>query len=253
MNFNYGNHSNYGNIPKNFSIAILQSEGKIKELTFSWIERGNLDACIQLLEALIPSQKTKLFSSTLEVHTNWADQEEKMTPLQYACFLGKLEVVKMLIAHGAEVNDLAETSDRTQRASLHFALDEGHSEIALFLISKEADDGLASCDTYHAFSNYNKLTSEDVGSKSCITALHMAIIKNMTEVVQALYEKGKIDISAQASGGNSALHFALEQGNEQIVNILKQSQDFNGLLDVKNNNSYTPREIAQMHGHRDLL
>ncbi len=169
------------------------------------------------LKLMDQEQKTKYFASTLKFASSWARGEEEMTPLQYACQLGSMDCVQLLVQQGAPVNDCRNTSDSTQRGSIHFALDANHPEIALYLHSQGAEDRLASCDNIHGFSKY-QLPAEYGGSWTCLTALHMAIIKKYHALVQAL--SGENNLKVRASGGLTTLHLAASSGDEQMVALL---------------------------------
>lgn len=233
-------------VPK---IVFPTDEQEIKKYIFDSIKNNQLEECEALLTTLEASKKTQVLASTSKFETPWAQGNEDMTPLQYACFSKNLDAVKMLIKHGAQVNDFANTSDSTQRASIHFAIDANQSDIALYLIAQGARDRVASCETFHAFRFY-KLPAEYGGSWTCLSAFHMAIIKDMPEVVEAIFHTCGVNMMQKASGNNTALHLAMRQGNEKIVEILKSTKEFGNLLTIKNSNGKFPQDIAQENGHQ---
>ena len=227
------------------------SESDIKKLIFNRIKSGEtkeLSECLTTLDAI---QKSKHLSASMKFESEWAGGEEEMKPLQYACFLGNIEAVQVLIDHGAAVNDFGNTSDSTQRGSIHFALDANHPKIALLLLTKGAKDKLASCETFHAFRKY-QLPTEWGGSWTCLSALHMAIIKNMPEIVDALVKVSGAIISLKASGSNSCLHLAARDGNEEMVRRLL-SHGAKSVLSVKDQFGKTPKEVALAKKHDHLV
>ncbi len=223
----------------------------IKESIFNSLKTGDVVSLSQQLSCLDPLQKSKYFSSTLKIVTPWVGGEEDVTPLQFACFLGSIEAVKLLIEYGASANDFRDTSDSTQRSSLHFAIDSDHLDIALFLISKGAVDRLASCATHHALKKY-QLPNEFGGSFSCLSALHMSIIKNWHEVSTELLKNGYSKIEVKASGINSPLHLAARGGDEQMVKLLL-SFGAQATLNLKDSSKKTPKEVALGQKHEHLL
>jgi ankyrin repeat protein len=186
----------------------------------------------------------------MKFETQWAVGEEEMKPLQYACFLGNIAGVQVLLEHGASVNDFGNTSDSTQRGSIHFALDADHSNIALLLLEKGTKDRLASCEIFHALRKY-KLPTEFYGSWTCLSALHMAIIKNLPEVVDKLLTAGDAKIAEKASGNNSCLHLAARDGNEAMIKLLL-SHGAKVVLGVKDQFGKTPRDVAIANKHDHL-
>ncbi|MDR3623514.1 MAG: ankyrin repeat domain-containing protein [Chlamydiales bacterium] len=227
------------------------TEEYIKKSIFYLLQSGELEALCIHLGSLDSLQKSKYFSSTMKFETSWARGEEEMTPLQYACFLGNIDGVKLLIENGASVNDFRNTSDSTQRGSLHFAIDADHFDIALLLLSKGAKDRVASSDTFHAFRKY-QLPEEWGGSWTCLSALHMAIIKNSHEVTRELLRTGDAKILVKASGVNSPLHLAARGGDEEMTKLLLSS-GANATLNLKDNFGKTPKQVAASKKHDHLL
>jgi ankyrin repeat protein len=233
-------------VPK---IVFPTDEREIKKYIFDSIKNNQLEECEVLLETLEASQKTQILASTSKFETSWAQGNEDMNPLQYSCFSKNLEAVKMLVKHGAQVNDFANTADSTQRASIHFAIDANQSDIALYLIAQGARDRVASCETFHAYRFY-KLPAEYGVNWTCLSAFHMAIIKDMPEVVEALFGTCGVNLREKASGNNTALHLAMRKGNEKIFEILKYSKEFGDLLTIKNSDAKLPQDIAKENGHQ---
>lgn len=220
-----------------------------EQKNFNSLESSALESLRIQLGGFDALQKSKYFSSTMKFSSSWARGEEEMTPLQYACFLGNIEDVKLLIEQGASVNDFRDTSDTTQRSSLHFAIDAGHAPIALLLLSKGAKDRVASCDTFHALTKY-RLPKEFGGSWTCLSALHMSIIKNWFEVTKALLNTGNAQIKVNASGNLSPLHLAARVGNEEMVKLLLSS---GASVSDKDHCGKTAKEVALNEKHEHLL
>lgn len=207
---------------------------------FNNIQSRDIEHLKQILGNLSVEEKTKLLSSKMEFNTTWARGKEEMTPLQYCCYINNFDAFKVLINSGANVHDFTSTSDSTQRSSLHFAIDSNASEIALFLIFQGVQDRLASCDTLYGLKAYG-LPNEFGGSFTCMSALHMAIIKNMYIVVEKLLQSGNVNIMEKSSGINSVLHLAAKNKNIEIYNLLL-AHGGHKLTEVKNHLNMTPAE-----------
>lgn len=229
------------------------SENDIKKALFNKIKSGKENELNEYLTSFDILQKTKYLSSSMRFVTQWAaGGVEEMKPLQYACFLGNIDAVRVLLKHGASGNDFGDTSDSTQRGSLHFALDANQPQIALLLLEKGVKDEVASCQASHGSSEY-QVPKEWGGSNwACLSALHMAIIKNMNEVVERLLSTGAANISEKASGINSCLHLAARSGNEGIIKVLL-SFGAKAVLRIKDQYGRTPQDVAIANGHTHLL
>ena len=242
-------HSNSVDKVKNLSQL---SENEIKELIFNRIESGEAKELNESLSQLDSAQKSKLFSSLMQYQTEWENGLEKINPLQHACLLGNIEVVRVLLDHGAPLKDVDNMENLyTQRGSLHCALDAGHSNVALLLLDKGATDFLASCVKLHGFTDY-RLPSESGSHWTCITGLHIAIVKNMPEVVEKLLTVGKAKIAERASGYTSCLHLAAREGNEAMVTLLL-SKGAKNLLGSKDSQGKTPMDLAMAAKHENLI
>lgn len=239
-------------IQESLSMAQTVKIPSKNEAIYQFIHDNEIEKCDLFIGSLSSSEKEKFLSSTAKFHSSWALADEEMTPLQYACFSKNLEGVKMLVKHGAKVNDFANTSDSTQRASIHFAIDADQAAIALYLIHLGAENKQASCERLHALKFY-RLPAETDCSWSCLSALHMAIIKNMPDVVNALCEKKNIDIRSKASGGNTVLHLALMHERVEIIDLFKKFNEFDSLLSLKNDHQQTPLSIAKEKNMLSLL
>lgn len=112
--------------------------------------------------------------------------------LHYACFLGHLHIIKLLIEkYGANV----EAIDYNGRTALHIACKYGHLEVAQYLVDKAGVDVKAK--------NY-------VG----INALHLASRYGHLSIVQYLVEICNIDASLTTNWGLTACEIA--RGYEEL-------------------------------------
>ena len=249
------------------------SEKAIKEFIFRLIQSDEADELNEYFLSLDSVQKWKLFSSYMKYKSDWTGWFEYINPLQYACLLGNIEVVKVMLKHGAPVNDAESIyNPATQRGSLHFALDEGHTHVALLLLEKGAMDSLAFCSDVHAHKAY-KLPAESnhvafpeprtgiidynlpanyKPSFSYISGLHIAIVKNMPEVVEKLLTVGKADIAQRAGGYTSCLHLAAREGHEALVKLLL-AHGAKVVLDSEDYHGNTPKDMAIAAKHENLL
>lgn len=194
---------------------------------------------------------------TLAVNEQSATDPLGRTPLHLAAIAGRMNAVKDLVAHGADVNVRLPTGE----TPLHLALAEGHGDVAVFLIRNGAD----------------------VNAKSAIlgTPLHIAAQKGLLDVVQLLLEKGAnpnvtsfmgdtplfwaveeshftiakalLDAGAHVNAGGllgSPLHHAARKGRADIVKLLI-SRGAN--VNAKDPGGATPLDVAVMHNQTRVI
>lgn len=117
------------------------------------------------------------------------------TALWCASGSGHLNVVKLLVQSGANVNHQTKTKSTPLRAACF----DGRLDIVKYLVTHNADINLA-----NAFNN---------------TCLMISSYKGHTEVVEYLLANGA-DIDVQAHCGATALHYAAECGHVDICSML---------------------------------
>lgn len=228
------------NTKNQWTLPLLEKDA-IQAL-FNIVKNNEVDSLHSAMASLDSLQRSKYFTARLPFESSWARGLEEMTLLQYACFLGHEECVKSLLASKASLFDYQTASETTYRNSLHFAVDSGHSSIALLLLEHGAKDHLAVCVALHGFRKYH-LPSEP---RSCFThllALHMAVLLNMYEVTEAILIGNKDIIFTHASGNTTALHLAVRNGQDAMIRLL-ESHGASTLWEFKDFQGKSPRELS---------
>ncbi|WP_341816915.1 ankyrin repeat domain-containing protein [Wolbachia endosymbiont (group A) of Agelastica alni] len=174
------------------------------------------------------------------------------TPLHRAAEKGRLEVVEKLIENGANVNEKGDN----ENTPLHWAAENGYLEVIEKLIENGA--------------NVNEKGDNEN------TPLHWAAAKGRLEVVEKLIEKGA-NIGVEDKGGKTpferaeknqrtevakflatvkdnddktALHYAAEKGNLDLVRLLIENvADIN----AKNKDGMTPFKIALVYDKTEVI
>lgn len=168
------------------------------------------------------------FRSNLEQETSAVIEGgypvEGATPLWTASTLGRLELVKLLVSRGA---DIEHTTD-SRSSPLRGAAFDGHCEVCEFLIGKGAD--------------INK--PNQVGQ----SPLTIAAAMQKTKCVRLLIEKGA-DVNHKGHNGDTPLHVSVESGAVEIAQILVKA----GAKNCPNDVGFTPAILACCYGHNEVM
>lgn len=165
---------------------------------------------------------------------HWWAKDTDYTPLHYAADQGDLEVVKALIARGAEVN--AKTGEGV--APLHYAVAAGHLGIVEHLLE--------------ALEARNE--EKNPKDKNGFTTLHIAVTKGNEALTKFIIEKIPNAIKTEANDGNTALHLAAYLGYTRIVDALLGSSAIDkAILMKQNNGGKTPWDVAKKEEIKEKL
>lgn len=190
--------------------------------------------------------------------------EEKWTPLHFACFMNKLDVCSYLIDHGANLYlrnrqylTPIEVSCLNDNFDLFYALFTHHYDLKLL----NSYDNSESAKLIHIAASCKKSTRildfllEDPNNLHEIcnttirsTPLHFACMQDNIIGVRSILRRCP-NVNMVDYLGNTPLHYAAEKGNLQILRMLVE----NG-ADVikKNNEGLNPLQIAIHQDNKDV-
>jgi cytochrome c len=149
-------------------------------------------------------------------------------PLQDAARAGDIELIKQLLAQGADINENVGVG-----TALWYAIQEDHPEAAVFLIQHGADVNARTpwgTPLYGAAAQGLEVVAQlllergaDPNARSIgnQTPLLVAAGAGHIEVVRVLLDHGA-DINAVAMFNQPALHFAIMNGHSDIAELLRQ-------------------------------
>ena len=178
-----------------------------------------------------------------------------------AAYSGYISILKLLLTHSkVHVNDV----DNKNFTPLHLAVQQNHTDVVKYLLSKEADVAIktdSGRSVYHnaAYNGYisilqllvthSKVHVNDLDNTH-FTALHLAVQKNRTEVVKYLLAK-EVDVAIKTDIGRSIYHSAAYKGYISILQLLVTHSKMH-VNDVDNKN-FTPLHLAVQQNHADIV
>lgn len=214
---------------------IISSNAKTKrEKTLLMIaaEQGELEPIEFLIDHHADISETTLFSALRRKHCDIArfllnqpfeltsKNTEERTALMEASASGCIEVVKELIARGADINRITTAKRYKGSTALFLAIDGGHIDIVKLLLEHKAD---------------TEIEDQRSSRNKTGTALTLAILWKQFDIVELLLKHGANVKAAVRS--SSALQLAVERGEIDIIPILlKYGADVNE--QVRNNSMF---------------
>jgi len=168
----------------------------------------------------------KVRSSDSALIYTLTESPEPPISLSEAAAMGNTELVKSLIAEGADVNV---REDNSYRAALHRAVMSGHTDIVEILLAKGAD--------------------VNIPDGSSVTALYYAAEKGDKEIAELLIAKGA-DINVKRGNGDTPLHCAAMAGYKDIVELLIAN---GAKINAKNNEGQTSVDIAASQRRNEVV
>ncbi|KAK2175091.1 hypothetical protein NP493_753g01042 [Ridgeia piscesae] len=203
---------------------------------------------------------TDVVKVTLTRHPEQVDQRSRgKTALQVACHQGHLDIVRNLLASGANVN-LADDDGDTP---LHYSVFGNQPEVSGLLLSHGAMvDALNKvlCSSLHvAVSKQHPRCVDILLRHRCNaniqdsygdTAMHDAVSKENREIVAMICAYPHTDLSLKNKKGFNVLHYAALKGNHlAIAEILRQAGQ---LVDMKKDDGFAAIHLAALNGHYDV-
>lgn len=158
--------------------------------------------------------------------------DKKETPLLIATHKNYIEVAKLLIEAGADINQ----QDRIQDSAYLYAGAQGKTEILKYMIE-------------HAEPNQNIYNR--FGGNALIPAAEKGHLNN----VKLLLADGKVDIDHQNNFGYTALieAVALRDGSEVYQQIVQELLAYNANKDLRDDSGKTALDYAKEKGYTNMI
>ena len=144
------------------------------------------------------------------------------SPLHAASYKGNLDVVRLLLAHGVDINS---TSNEIESTPLHQASLSGDVDVTRLLLRHKAN-----------------LNAKD---SLLDTPLHNASFTGKTKVTELLLEHGA-DVNQRNWSHSTSLYKASEDGNLEVVQLLL---GHGADVHLRGRDGWTPFQVASLRGH----
>jgi ankyrin repeat protein len=228
-----------------------EPESEVNEKLWKAVKQGDEHDVRQLLQSGDPSYK-----SAFNIRGLFPRQGTSL--LMVASHNGQKSIVKLLLEHGAHVNN----ANQSEQTALHYASWQGHHEIVRLLVKSNADihaEDMGNETALHLASKYGHFETARVlinlganvhsVNKYDKTSLHLAADKGYDRIVQLLVQN-KAKINVQDEYGDTPLHHAARKNHDGIMNILKAKK---ANPDINNKNGQYPHDLAMGERRQQLL
>ncbi len=203
------------------SIKNLVQDGSkilLEKAIYLSAQKGSLD----IIRALIEEIKISPRIDDLRDIINSEDLNRKFTPLFVASFNGHIEIVKILLEHGADINKINTSEGGDEVTPLIAAVQCGHVEIVKILLDQGAY--IDKPEVEHEF-----------------TPLVAAVQFGHVEIVKILLSSPLVDVDKRRKDGESALFFAIKAKQFSLMELLLERGamiDFKSILVAAENGDF---------------
>jgi len=178
---------------------------------------------------LVKKGDIQLVKSRLQKNTDLVKvkDDRNNTPLHLASQSGMMDMAKLLISCGAEIN----AKEINQNTPLHFAVKNGNMELARFFLQKDSDI--------------------NARNKDGFAPMHFAAMYNNKEILRLLIEKGaEIDIKDKRGATPLLVSIWRAKDIDAVRFLVEKGADIN----VSAPGSWvTPIAMAAQYGERDIV
>lgn len=230
-----------------FNFTSLNVTAQVNDELLEAVRRNNLDAVRDAItkgaeiNARTPyGEEEPLTMMTSDGFVFW-ESLPGATALMLAVENGNVEIVKTLMANGADIN----AKSQYGRTALMVAVKAGNKALVDSLLSWKADPNI------QADSSLTQVVFSKgllIGMRKTFTALEVATQNGRLSIVKKLLANGA-NVNAKQDDGWTSLMTAADVGNIQIVQALL---DAGADVNARTNNGRTARNIAKKNRLKDI-
>ena len=216
----------------------------------------------QLWEATKANDSAKVSILVREgVDLNFGDEKENRTPLMIAAANGNLELMKLFLEKGAEVDAV----DKNGTTAIYYAILRNKPAAVKFLIEKNTDINHKSTTDLTPLMGAARMKRAEIipillkaGAKineqnqSKITALHFAVASGDKETVKAIL-KGKPDINLKDKRGATPIVTAISRGGYSSYETVPMLLELGANPNDTDSMGWNTLMIAIVKSRKDLL
>jgi len=184
-----------------------------------------------------------------------------MMPLHYAAWKGNVEIVKLLLDHGADLH-----ATIVEQSVIHFAARSGNVEVISILLDKGADVNakgfMEATPLMYAAARSDLIMARfllergaDIQQKDIqgFTALYNAVENGSPEIIDFLISRGANvnEISKTSYGYETPLYHAMLRG--RIDNAILLVTKYNANVNTQTADSSTPLHLAVYKGQKEMV
>jgi len=178
---------------------------------------------VELLALALLKGSREMVEMLLEAEADANMSMDGETPLYGAVRFGHLEIVELLLDHGADID--AKLSEQTYGNALSAAMDPEKIQIARLLLKRGAD--------------------VNAGGGCYGNVLQTATYLNNIEIVRTLLSDKRVDVNAKAGPKGNALTVAYKQQNYKVAKILLNYGAKSMSLEESSNEKTSDRETSE--------
>jgi CDK inhibitor PHO81 len=175
----------------------------------------------------LPADLLPFVLDTVRLDFRFVDNINGRTPLHEACIVGRMDLVKLCIERGIDI----EARDAYDRRPLHYAAMHGRSSICQFLMERGA----------------NPLTTDMDG----YTPLIQAVISGHVDCVQIFVADSADNLALGPTAQSNdliPLTLACQYGHEEVARLLLR----HGAKSLPNSEGLYPQHMAARSGHASI-
>ena len=248
---------------------ILQNSG-LNHITikiFKILDSKSLDKCLAVSGQWYQfiKQNESIWQQNLTI---WKPYVSTDLPLHKACTAGHVNMVKLLIDVGFDLNGTNEYG----KTPLYLACANKNNKVAKLLCQQpkfnvNGEPGkwwqrdnipifvayMYNVELLYFLLKHPKI-DVNIKDKHGMTLLMWTCFGTLTrhpEVVETLYRHPNIDINFKDFAGNTALHYACKHGKFEYVKLLLKHQSIN--FNILNNSGKTPLDLAKERQHLNIV